>query len=80
MVHGMTRKLPPPNQRRLDAAIQKDWRLRRRYAGWFEMATTLQNQGVVLDDIAERFSQLGVPISASRLSQWLRKEREHTAA
>ena len=66
---------PPPNQGRLNKIIRETPELREKYRDWRDMATKLRaEEGLTLDEIAARFSGLGVKISGAQVSRWLNKK------
>lgn len=70
----MTGKLPPHNQRRLNAAIRDEFG--DLYEDWYDMARSMQIDGATQQEIAERFSAMGVRVSQYMVCTWLQKRRE----
>ncbi len=62
--------LPPHNQRRLNAAIARQ---NLGYRDWYHLATEMREQGATVEQIAERFAEIGVKVHTSTVWTWLRR-------
>lgn len=68
-------KLPPHNQRRLNAKIKSSG-----YTGtWFDIASKLQSEGCSYREIAEYFlNNYGFKISQITIRDWMLREQQPT--
>jgi len=68
----MKRAFPPPNQRKLNAAIKELFG--DRYTDWYDLAMDIYRAGGTYQTIREKFTALGVPVCVYTIHCWL-KER-----
>ena len=71
-------KLPPHNQRRLNAKIKELYG--DRYRDWYDMANEIRQRGGTYVDIASRFTALGVSVSIFTIHKWLKAKERQTGA
>jgi hypothetical protein len=70
-------KLPPHNQRRLNARIRQEYN--GKYADWYELAQSMRMDGATYEQLRDRFASLGVRVSLFTIHSWL-KSREPQSA
>lgn len=58
------------NQLRLNAKIKEVFGSK--YSDWLDMATELRQSGYTYEQISKAFTKLGVPVSTSTVSVWMR--------
>ena len=58
------------NQLRLNARIKEVFGSK--YSDWFDMAAKLRQSGYTYEQISKEFTKLGIPVSTSTVSVWMR--------
>jgi transposase len=64
-------KRPPVKQRRIRSLYGRNW---------YAIVSVKIREGMTLDQIAEMFTQDGIPVSAPTLSRWIAHREEERSA